>query len=280
MKVESRFVRVSGLRFHVVEVGPDTGEPVVLLHGFPDAWFSWQAQFDALRVAGFRAIAPDQRGYNLSDKPKGIQNYTVDKLAADVLRLADALRLNHFSLVGHDFGAMVCWKLALEHPERVKRMVISNVPHPMVMHNFLRSSLRQMQKSSYIGFFQLPLLPEKVLRLGNWQLLRQQLSSGLTKAQVQQYLQAWEQPGAINSMLNWYRAFRYNPGSPENNLVHVPTRIIWGKKDPYLLHEMAEASMKYVMLGDLRMLTEAGHWVQHDAPDKYNSLLLEHLIKP
>lgn len=276
MELKSNFVQVSGLRFHVMEYGPATGEPVILLHGFPDAWFTWQEQMAALGAAGFRAIAPDQRGYNLSDKPEGIQNYTLDKLVADVLRIADALEVTRFHLVGHDWGAMVCWKLALNYPERVKRMVISNVPHPQVMRKFLQTNPRQILKSSYIAFFQLPRLPENVLRINDWQLLRKQLSRQLSATQLQQYQRAWGQPEAMKSMIHWYRAFQFDQGDPKNQLVHVPTRIIWSRRDPYLLHDMAKSSMDYVTYGDLHMLMEAGHWVHHDVPDKYNTLLLEH----
>ena len=152
-----RFVPANGLRLHLVEAGPEDGPPVVLLHGFPEAlWYGWRRQIGPLAEAGFRVIVPDQRGYNTSDKPRGVAAYRVETLAADVAGLLDTLQLERASVVGHDWGAVVAWWLALARPERVSRLAILNVPHPAVMRRHLLSSPRQALRSWYVFFFQVP----------------------------------------------------------------------------------------------------------------------------
>ena len=164
-------IETNGIHLHTVLAGPEDGQPVFLLHGFPDAWFGWQQQIEALADAGFRVIAPDQRGYNLSEKPRGISSYGMPLLVDDILGIADMLGYDRFHLAGHDFGAMVAWNLAMHHPERIKKLAIANVPHPVVMRDYLRTHPRQMLKSWYALFFQIPKLPEQVVRLNNWQFL-------------------------------------------------------------------------------------------------------------
>ena len=188
-----------------------------------------------LAEAGFRVIIPDQRGYNLSDKPQGVPNYKMEILVQDILGLAAALGYERFHLAGHDFGAMVSWHLALRFPERLKRLVIANVPHPAVMRNFLRTRPAQLLKSWYIFFFQLPRLPEWVVSAHNWLFLSSALPDELTAAQHARYRAAWEQPGATTGMLNWYRAMlRGSQASTGSDSIQVPTLILWGQQDPHL----------------------------------------------
>ncbi|MDA1329622.1 MAG: alpha/beta hydrolase [Chloroflexi bacterium] len=150
---EFAFNTHNGLRLHFASAGPPEGQPVILLHGFPEYWYAWRHQIPALAAAGYRVIAPDQRGYNLSDKPQSVTDYGIEKLAADILSLADHLELQTFHLVGHDWGAAVAWQLAINHPERLRTLSILNVPHPAVMSRHLRSDIRQIFKSWYIFFF-------------------------------------------------------------------------------------------------------------------------------
>src|SRR5215207_2232179 len=159
LKVEEEFITTNGIRLHTILAGPQSGIPVILLHGFPENWRSWIHQIPALVDAGCRVIIPDQRGYNLSDKPKGIKNYRVDELVKDIVGLIDALDYEKVNLVGHDWGAGVAWMLAHQHPERLQRLSILNVPHPAVMKRFLQRDFNQMRRSLYGLFFQLPWLP-------------------------------------------------------------------------------------------------------------------------
>jgi len=200
------FIATNGIRLHTALAGPEDGEPVILLHGFPDAWFGWEPQIHALAAASFRVVAPDQRGYNLSDKPRGVASYRMDTLVADVVGLADALGFERFQLAGHDFGAMVAWHMGMRYRERIKRLAIANVPHPLVMRRYVRSHPSQMLKSWYAFFFQIPALPERIVRVGNWRMLMAAMPEALSQEERDCYRGAWAQPGAMTGMINWYRS--------------------------------------------------------------------------
>lgn len=283
MNYEEKFIDTNNIRLHVIEAGSKIGPPVILLHGFPEFWYGWKKQIPALVEAGYRVIVPDQRGYNLSDKPKGVSAYRVNELVNDIVGLIDALEYEKVNLVGHDWGAMVAWTLAILKPERLHRLSIMNVPHPEVMNRFLRRDLEQMRRSWYAAFFQLPWLPEAGLRSNNWHgMLRALRGSGkihtFSNESIAEYKKAWSQPGALTSMINWYRAvFRHRPTMPQGARVRVPTMIMWGMKDVALSHRMARPSMDYCDDGKLVFFEDATHWVQHDAADEVNKLLIEFL---
>jgi len=283
MEIEHSFIATNGLRLHVVQAGPTDGPPVLLLHGFPEFWRGWEKQIEPLAKAGYRVIVPDQRGYNLSDKPRGVRAYGVDRLAADVLGLADALGYQKLNLVGHDWGAVVAWAFALWHPERLYKLGILNVPHPAVMLRFLKRDREQLRRSWYVFFFQLPWLPEAVFRAGNFRggarMLR---GSGklhtFTSQDVAAYKQAWSQPGALSGMINWYRAlFRHRPQLPRDLRVHVPTLMLWGQQDIALSHRMAGPSIDLCDDGQLVFFENASHWVQHDEAEAVARQLLDFL---
>lgn len=277
MNLHFERINTNGIQLHTAFSGPSDGQPVILLHGFPEAWFGWENQLQALANADFRVIAPDQRGYNLSDKPSGVTSYQTKLLVNDILGLADTLGLDQFYLAGHDWGAIVAWSLALSHPERVNRLVIANVPHPAVFRDYLRTHPSQMLKSWYAGFFQLPLLPELLCRAGNWRFLSRAMPGYWSEGQKNKYRKAWSQPGAISAMINWYRAaFRGSSVRDQSPVVEPPTMIIWGKKDPHLSHQMAPLSLEYCRFGELVMIEEATHWVQHDQPETVSRLLIDH----
>jgi pimeloyl-ACP methyl ester carboxylesterase len=268
----------NGIRLHTALAGPKDGEPVLLLYGFPDAWFGWEAQVGALAGAGFRVVAPDQRGYNLSDKPRGVASYQMGPLVDDVLGLANLLGYERFCLAGHDFGAMVGWNLAMRHPERLRRLAIANVPHPAVMGSYLRSHPSQMRKSWYALFFQLPGLPERVVRINNWQLLISAMPDDLTETERDRYREAWAVPGAMTGMINWYRAsLRARQRSEGICPIRVPTLVVWGRQDPHISYEMAPLSA--ALCQDCRLVTfdDASHWVLRDKADEVSQLLIEHL---
>jgi pimeloyl-ACP methyl ester carboxylesterase len=262
---------------HTAVAGTEDGEPLILLHGFPDAWFGWEAQIEPLAAAGFRVIVPDQRGYNLSDKPKGVASYQMGTLVNDILGLADTLGYERFHLCGHDFGAMVSWNLARHHSGRIKCLAIANVPHPRVMSHFLRTHPKQMRKSWYAFFFQIPSIPEWMVRMNNWQFLISAMPDDFSEDKRNRYREAWEQPGAMTGMINWYRAYmrqRYRSTAPFK--IQVPTIILWGKNDPYISYEMAPLSVDLCKDGRLITFEDATHWVLHDEPEATSRLLVQH----
>lgn len=284
MQTETTYIETNGIKLHVVMAGPEDGQPVFLLHGFPEFWYGWSKQIPALVEAGYRVIVPDQRGYNLSDKPKGVKAYTLDKLANDILGLIDAFGYEKVNLIGHDWGAIVAWALAVWHPERLHKLGILNVPHPAVMLNFLRrGDPEQLRRSWYIFAFQIPWLPEAIMRSDNWRGAERVLrGSGkihtFTNADIAEYKKVWSQPGAITAMINWYRAaVRYLPKLLKDVRVRVPTLMIWGMQDVALSHRMARPSIDYCKDGKLVLFEDATHWVQHDEAEAVTQLLLEFL---
>lgn len=280
---EHETLEIRGLRFHVTFAGPKDGAPLLLLHGFPEFWYGWRHQIPALAEAGYRVIVPDQRGYNLSDKPRRIAEYRAEVLTEDILGIIDALECDRVSLVGHDWGGAVAWGVASRFTERIDRLTVLNCPHPAVMHRHLLRNPRQMLRSWYILYFQLPWLPEFGMRARSWLSLSrtlQKMSQGgsFTDDDLAHYRMAWSQPGAMTAMINWYRALGRSfcdlqvPGR-----IEVPTLLIWGEKDTALGPELAPDSVALCDAGRLELLPDAGHFVQHDAPNVVNKLLLEFL---
>jgi pimeloyl-ACP methyl ester carboxylesterase len=284
MQYKTAYVETNGIKLHVVMAGPKDGQPVFLLHGFPEFWYGWRKQIEPLAKAGYRVIVPDQRGYNLSDKPKGVKAYSLDKLVADILGLIDALGYKKVNLIGHDWGAVVAWAFAIWHPERLYKLGILNVPHPAVMMNFLRrGDPEQLRRSWYVFAFQIPWLPEYFLRKNDWRnAVRVLRGSGkihtFTNEDITEYKKAWSQPGAMTAMLNWYRAIgRHRPKMPDGSRVKVPTLMMWGMQDIALSHRMARPSMDYCEDGKLVFFEDATHWVQHDAAEDVTTCLLDFL---
>jgi len=273
-----------GVSLHVAVSGPEEGPLVILLHGFPEFWYGWRLQIGPLADAGFRVLAPDQRGYNLSDKPQGIDNYTLDALSDDVVALIDASGREKARIVGHDWGGIVAWWTAIRHPSRVERLAILNAPHPefLIRRTFMRRP-SQLLKSWYVLMFQLPWLPETVYgRHGGKPLaeaLRKSSRPGtFTDDALAEYRSAWSQPGALTAMINYYRAaFRAKPQIPADLRIHVPTLIVWGTDDAFINREFADESLARCDQGRLVLIDGATHWVQHEEPERVNRLLLEFL---
>lgn len=279
--IESRFVEVNGIRLHVVQEGPEDGPLVILLHGFPEFWYGWKKHIEPLASAGFRVLVPDQRGYNLSDKPKGIAAYQIDYLSQDVLALVNAYGHDRVYLAGHDWGAAVAWWFALRNPQYLERLAILNVPHPAVMLHTIRHSLSQLRRSTYIFFFQLPGLPEAILRANDWRipvqlLQRSSLPGTFSPEDIEMYRQSWWQKDAFTSMLNWYRAaVRMQPTLPENMRVHSPTLMLWGVQDTALGKEMTQPSIDLCDQGKLILFENATHWVHHEQAALISTLLID-----
>jgi pimeloyl-ACP methyl ester carboxylesterase len=279
-------VEVGDVRLHVVDAG--AGRPVILLHGFPDFWYAWRYQIPALAEAGCHVIAPDLRGYNRSSKPARVSRYRLDALVSDVHAIA-----RHFGyagakdvmLVGHDCGAVVAWHVAMSRPSWLQRLAILNTPHPVA---FLRglSTLRQLRRSWYILYFQLPWLPEVLVGWGRAatlvKILRRdpQRADAFSPEDLEDYVQAQLQPGALTGALNIYRAAfrggaRRFAGPPMP--IDVPTLVLWGDADRYLESSLATPPAERVSRCTVRHFPGASHWLMADRPDEVNRSLIEHL---
>jgi pimeloyl-ACP methyl ester carboxylesterase len=278
---ESEYRTVNGVELHVVTAGDPDDPLVVMLHGFPEFWYGWRRQIPALVDAGYRVVVPDQRGYNLSEKPTGLDPYRIDHLADDIVALSKSEDRESAHIVGHDWGAAVAWQLALASPEVIDRLTIMNVPHPVALNGRLKSDPRQILRSWYAVFFQLPRLPEWVLIRDDHAGLETALDSGqpgtFSETDLQRYRAAWRQPGAITGMLNWYRAALRRAVKPPAEMVSPPTMVVWGLDDPALVPQLAVESAGYCENGRLERFPGVTHWVQHEAADEVNELLLDHL---
>jgi pimeloyl-ACP methyl ester carboxylesterase len=281
-ELEDLWFERDGVRLHAVAAGPKDGPLVILLHGFPEFWYSWRKQIGPLAEAGYRVVVPDQRGYNTSSKPPHVADYAIGNLVADVLFIVGRLGREELHLAGHDWGAAVAWATALFAPERVKKLAILNVPHPAVFMKTVRSNPRQMLRSWYMAFFQLPRLPERRFSANNFAegvraLIASSRPATFTPEDLEQYRKAWSNPGTVTGMINWYRAlFRTRPPLPDDVKVHVPTRILWGCKDMFLLPEMAQRSVAYCDAAELTYFADATHWLQHEKPEAVSDALIRH----
>jgi len=275
-EISHESIFTNGVNLHVAMAGDKNGPLIILLHGFPEYWEAWKHQIPVLAKAGFRVWVPDQRGYNMSDKPEGIESYDLDLLVLDVIGLIEAAGVEKACIIGHDFGATVAWWLALLHPQRVERMAILNVPHPMSMELFLEQHLIQRLKSWYLVAFQIPWLPEWSFKyIGVWFLRR--IGIAFKTADMRGYKEAFKQPGALKAMFHWYRAYVNYKGTSrmDDFMVDLPTLIIWGEKDIALDKRLAPLSLNYTSAGKLVSIPEASHFVQHDEADKVNDILLD-----
>jgi len=268
-----------GVKLHYVEAGE--GPLVVLLHGFPEFWYSWRNQITPLAQAGFHVVAPDMRGYNLSDKPQGWRAYDTGLLADDIAGLIRSFGEQSAYVVGHDWGAAVAYAVAMYHPDVVRRLAILNVPHPARMLEGFRT-LKQLRKSWYMFFFQIPWLPEYVVRRDGYAFGKRSLRADSKKAfsdeDLERYVEAWSQPGALTSAINYYRAaLRRSPGKAMAQMkpIEAQTLVIWGMLDRHLGSELAEPAPEWVSNVRVERIPEATHWVQHDAPERVNELLVE-----
>jgi pimeloyl-ACP methyl ester carboxylesterase len=267
------FAELSEVRLHYVEEGE--GPLVVLLHGFPEAWFGWRFQIPALAQAGFRVVAPDLRGFNLSSKPKGVSAYELQHVAFDIKELTESLGESSARVAGHDWGGAAAWELAMRHPEVVERLAILNSPHPLRFRSALRNR-HQLKKSWYFGLFQLPWVPEQLLPRDNWAGLKQGFAKDarpgtFTPEDAARYVEAWEQPGAASASVNYYRAAVRRRGAKFLPIA-APTLVLWGDRDRYLVPELAEPDPVDVPNARVEHF-DASHWLHHDEADAVNRRL-------
>ncbi|MDP9399307.1 MAG: alpha/beta fold hydrolase [Actinomycetota bacterium] len=269
-----------GLTFDVRDGGPAGGEPVVLLHGFPQDSGAFDRLAPALHAAGLRTLALDQRGYSPGARPSGRSAYRLRAAVDDVLALLDAAGLASAHVVGHDWGGFVGWALGAWHPERVRTLTVLSVPHPGAFAQALWTS-PQALRSGYMGFFQLPALPERaLLARGGAPLRRLLVSSGLPASDAERYVARMREPGALSAALAWYRALPWDARDPVGR-VSVPTLLAWGVRDPALDRAGVEATGRFVRAPyRLEVLDGAGHWLPETAADRLAPLLLAHVGDP
>ncbi len=278
---ESRFINVNGLQLHTVIAGPRDGKLVVLLHGFPENWYTWRNQIKPLVDAGYRVAVPDQRGYNLSAKPVGVHNYRLDALASDVRELIRSFEREQAIVVGHDSGGGVAWQLAMDYPEVVEKLIIINAPHLAAFRREIRENPAQQQKSWYMAAFQLPWLPE--LLLGQSPLATADLFCRKGAVNQEAYSSydlhglavSMSQPGALTAMLNWYRAVFRDWSSLQARQIDTPTLLIWAEQDIALGKSLTYGLDQWVTHLKIHYISDCGHWVQNEAPDEVNAQLLE-----
>ncbi|PSP55682.1 epoxide hydrolase [Halobacteriales archaeon QS_1_67_19] len=281
---------VGDLRVHYVTAGAPDDPLAVLLHGFPEFWYGWRHQIPALADAGYRVVAPDMRGYNRSEKPRGVSRYRIQELVADVAGLIEHFDRERAYLVGHDWGGGVAWETASRRPEVVDRLAVLNAPHLGRFREVLQHNPEQWRRSWYMLWFQVPRLPETLLSArdcsGVAQLLRETSNpETFDEDDLRRYRRAASRPGALTAALNYYRAvFRdgireeigglFGRSRPDRE-VKVPTLLLWGEQDPALGSELSEGLERWVP--DLRVerFPEATHWVQHDRPDAVSERLAE-----
>jgi pimeloyl-ACP methyl ester carboxylesterase len=274
---------VNGVRLHWVEQGE--GPLVVLLHGFPEFWYAWRHQIPALAAAGFRAVAPDLRGYNLSDKPAFVRSYRIEALLGDVAELVAHLGEEKAHVVGHDWGGAFAWYAPLFFPERLLSLTLLNAPHPLAFRRELKTNPAQRKKSSYVFFFQLPWLPERQIRAGNFAAVEKMLRrdpvtpGAFSDEDVRLYKEALAQPGALTAAVNFYRAaLRFPPRVAGRKWPDgLKTLLVWGERDRYLGPGLLEGLDRWVPNLTIERIPHASHWVQADAPARVNDLLIRFL---
>lgn len=270
------------VRLHYAEAGD--GPVVVLLHGFPDFWYSWRHQIPVLAEAGYRVIAPDMRGYNLSDKPPGVSPYSIEHLTRDVDQLLDHLGVPTATVGGHDWGAIVAWFFAMWHPQRLDRLMILNVPHPATA---ARGGFnpRQWLKSWYILFFQLPVVPELATSAGDFAALRRfyrddAVPGTFSSRDIDLYVEAARRSDRLRYPINYYRAMlRRNPLGLRSRLrtIEQPVLVLWGDQDAHIESGLAEPPQEWVPRLELHRFPEASHWVHMDEPVEIGARMLDFL---
>ena len=278
--IRTAMVNANGLTFEVDQCG-DGDKFALLLHGFPESKFSWRYQMPLLASLGYTAWAPNMRGYGKTSRPKGIPAYHIDNLVADAAALIDAAGAKETLLIAHDWGALIAWQFAIRKARPLSRLIIMNVPHPACMMRELRT-WRQLRKSWYVFFFQLPWLPERITTAKGAEAIHRAFydmavdKSRFPVAVTDEYRKTALEPGAMTAMINYYRAsFRAGEAAmnPQPGTVDTPTLMIWGEEDVALDKSTTIGTEQYVMNLTLRYLPGVSHWVQQEAPEKVNAMI-------
>ena len=275
-------LELGDVTLHGVERG--AGKRVIFLHGFPEHSYSWRHQMGPVAEAGFRAIAPDLRGYNLSSRPKGLRAYAADKVAADIVTLIERTGEGPVTLVGHDWGGVIAYQVAMQAPEKLERLILLNAPHLVSYKRALRRP-DQFKKSWYAYLFQLPFVPERYTRANDFAVLRRVFQNAtvtpnaVSAEDVETYINAFRPRGALTAAMNYYRAMLWMR-SPKLCRIDVPTTVIYGVEDKFLNAEVVVPDARWVSNLTVHRVEKAGHFIQYDRPAQVNRLLLDILRSP
>lgn len=291
MQFRQKFADVGrGIRLHYMEHGE--GKLVLFVHGFPEFWYEWHVQLQAIGNQGFHAVAVDLRGYNLSSKPQDVESYRTKHLVEDLRALAASITSEPFTLVAHDWGGAVAWAFAMQHPQMLDRLIVLNSPHPAVFAREFASNPQQRRASQYMRLFQAP-EAEAILSMSEFRVLKATTLYGRSAEDVAQYVEAWSQPGALTGGLNYYRAMRIKPPALDNEVaplpgggmlpdmrVHVPTLVIWGMLDGALTPGNLDGLSDYVPNLKIIRVADATHWIVAEKPELVNELILDAMQPP
>ncbi|MCT7975765.1 alpha/beta fold hydrolase [Laspinema olomoucense] len=270
-------IAVNGITLHYVTQGE--GPLMLMLHGFPEFWYSWRHQIPEF-AQDYKVVAVDMRGYNDSDKPQDLSAYQIQELIQDIEGIITGLGYESCVLVGHDWGGAIAWYFAYSYPQLVQKLIVLNIPHPAKFGEGLRSNPQQVFKSSYAFFFQLPLVPELLIQFNDYQAIETAFQSmavnknAFSPADITAYKNAAAKPGALTAMLNYYRKTLWELVSDKEwNLLEVPTLMIWGEDDTALGKELTYGTESYVRNLQIRYIPNCSHWVQQEQPERVNQYM-------
>jgi pimeloyl-ACP methyl ester carboxylesterase len=274
-EIKHEYADVNGVRLHYAAAG--SGHLILFVHGFPEFWYAWKDQLIEFG-RDHKAVAVDMRGYNLSSKPTEVDQYRIGVIVEDIRALAEKLGYEKFILVGHDWGGGIAWSFAIAHPEYLEKLVIINAPHPSIFMRELRENPLQQKASEYMVMFR-SAGAEAALSADHYAALVNGVGLDLSDEDKEIYLEAWSQPGALTGGLNYYRAARLGPpptgGDHSSRVVRVPTLVIWGEKDPFLLTGNLDGLDAFVPALTIKRIPDATHWVVREKPKLVNSYIRE-----
>lgn len=283
---DSRYIKLKKVRLHYVQTGSDDKPLMLFIHGYPEFWYSWRFQLKEF-ADRYRCVAVDQRGYNLSDKPRPIESYAVDELVGDVRDVIEALGYKKAIVVAHDWGGLVAWKFAESYPEMVDKLICCNIPRPGAFRKRLQNSWSQFRKSWYMFFYQNARIPELLSTADDMNILDlcfRGKEMGIRNRHnfTDDDLEAWKYSFSMNGAsfkypINYYRNIFNNKSSAKDLVLEMPTLILWGTADGALDIEAAEDSLSTLRRGTMKKISGASHWVQQDEPDKVNQYITEFL---
>ena len=277
---QHEYITTNGVKLHYVTQG--NGALMLMLHGFPEFWYSWRHQIPAF-APDYQVVALDLRGYNDSDKPKAQSAYVMDEFIKDIEGVITGLGYDKCILVGHDWGGAIAWHFAYSRPQMVEKLIVLNIPHPAKMAEGLRTP-QQLLRSWYMFLFQLPEIPEALIQASDYQLIETMMTAGVvnkssfTKADIEAYKNAVAKRGALTAMLNYYRNIsQQRMLNTDWSILEVPTLMIWGESDVALGKELTNNTEAYVRNLQVKYIPNCSHWVQQEQPQLVNRYMREFL---
>lgn len=279
---QHQYITTNQVRLHYVTQGE--GPLMLMLHGFPEFWYSWQHQIPVF-AQDYKVVALDMRGYNDSEKPPDVSAYRMPELIMDVQGVIQGLGYDQCVLVAHDWGGAIAWQFAYAHPEMLQKLIIMNLPHPAKFQEALRSNLQQMMRSWYIGFFQVPMLPELMFQANDYRAIASMFSERATNknafspVDLEAYKNAAAKRGALTAMINYYRSNLDMLLNPKDwGVLDVPTLLLWGEDDFALGKELTYGTKDYVRNLELHYLCQCSHWIQQEQPELVNQYMRTFLM--